>query len=269
MSWRHLPGTWNPDVTSLAFYSLLPPARTTFTSYQQCPITPSSPLQFTLVQFYFKYKRMTIKHSRTCMRVYLRDLFLKIVHLICDILWTQISDKKRDLFSSHFYGVCVRHGVSQSEWVSEWVTVIANRVTPQSRGERPAADTPLHSSKRRPHFKTRKSLERKNHGHGSRRDPKPTMTVLARASSNLLDWTGKYAISSSHPSESRETVKYDHESRRDPKPRMIMLARARNNLLDCVCVCVCVCVCLGDSRGGEGYFTLLSVPKTLYRIMLG
>jgi hypothetical protein len=49
-------------------------------------------------------------------------------------------------------------------------------------------DKPLLSSKRRPHFKTRKrSWNEQKFGHGSRGGPKPRTTVLARTSSNILD----------------------------------------------------------------------------------
>jgi hypothetical protein len=46
---------------------------------------------------------------------------------------------------------------------------------------------PLLSLKRRPGFKARKwSWKEHIYGHGSRRDPKPRMTVLSKASSKLL-----------------------------------------------------------------------------------
>jgi hypothetical protein len=45
--------------------------------------------------------------------------------------------------------------------------------------------------KRRPHFQTHKwSWNKQEFGHGSQLDLKPRVTVLATASSNLLDWTG-------------------------------------------------------------------------------
>jgi hypothetical protein len=47
----------------------------------------------------------------------------------------------------------------------------------------------LLSLKRISHFKTSKSQERINIFHGSQRGRKPRMTVLARATKNLLDWT--------------------------------------------------------------------------------
>jgi hypothetical protein len=48
-------------------------------------------------------------------------------------------------------------------------------------------DQPLLSSKRRPHFQTHRwSWNEQQFGHESRRDPKPRITGLARAGSNLL-----------------------------------------------------------------------------------
>jgi aspartokinase len=56
---------------------------------------------------------------------------------------------------------------------------------------KPILDRPLLSLKRRPHFKTRKSRERINIIHGFQGGQKSRTTVLARATRNLLDWTGK------------------------------------------------------------------------------
>jgi hypothetical protein len=53
----------------------------------------------------------------------------------------------------------------------------------------PVVVTPLPSSKRRLYFKTRKSLEKTKIWSWVWRGPKPKTTLLARASSNLLDWT--------------------------------------------------------------------------------
>jgi hypothetical protein len=50
-------------------------------------------------------------------------------------------------------------------------------------------DKPLLSSKRRPHLQTQKwSWKEQKLSYDSRRGPKPTTTVLARANSNLLLW---------------------------------------------------------------------------------
>jgi hypothetical protein len=72
-------------------------------------------------------------------------------------------------------------------WVSERQLGASNHSSLDK--EWPVLVRTLLSSKRKPHFKTRKSWERKKNGHGSQAGPKPRMTVLARASRNLLDWT--------------------------------------------------------------------------------
>jgi hypothetical protein len=53
------------------------------------------------------------------------------------------------------------------------------------QGERPVVVRTLFSSKRRAHFIHVKVGKEQKYGPGSRRGPKPEMTVLARASSNL------------------------------------------------------------------------------------
>jgi hypothetical protein len=73
-------------------------------------------------------------------------------------------------------------------------------------------DQPLLSLDRRPHFETHKrSWNEHKLDHGFRRVSKPRMTVLARTSSNLLDWT--VDRQELHNSQSRQTVKYGYESR--------------------------------------------------------
>jgi hypothetical protein len=82
-------------------------------------------------------------------------------------------------------GVLSPEKVRVSEWVSEWVSQQCHFPL---EAEWPVVVRPLLSSKRRPHFKTHRSLE----GTKFWRDPIPRITVLTRASSNLLDWTVLY-----------------------------------------------------------------------------
>jgi hypothetical protein len=78
--------------------------------------------------------------------------------------------------------VCVRP-VGEGRSVSE-----CPLETLPSRGGVTSSSQTLLSSKRRPHFKTLTCLgENKGLGHGSRRDSKPRITVLARATSNLTN----------------------------------------------------------------------------------
>jgi hypothetical protein len=71
--------------------------------------------------------------------------------------------------------------MTASEWLSEWEWEPAESLP--SRG---GVTRPLISLKRRPHFKPRKSLERRKIWPWV---PIPRTTVLARASSSLLEWT--------------------------------------------------------------------------------
>lgn len=56
---------------------------------------------------------------------------------------------------------------------------------------------PILSSKKKPHLKRRKILEcKKRNCHESQRDPKPRVSVLARASSTLLHCTAPTILNS-------------------------------------------------------------------------
>jgi hypothetical protein len=80
------------------------------------------------------------------------------------------------------------HGV-----ISQKIVLFMNRYRSHKYGATNVAptqkDKPLLSSKRRPHFQTHKGPWNEHKlGHVSRWGPKRKTTVLARASSNLLDW---------------------------------------------------------------------------------
>jgi hypothetical protein len=77
-----------------------------------------------------------------------------------------------------------------NQWkeVSDWLSESDQSHSPIEE-EWPVIVTPLHSSKRRPHFRTQKP-----YNHGSQRCPKLQLTVLTRTNRNLLDWARLYYI---------------------------------------------------------------------------
>jgi hypothetical protein len=120
--------------------------------------------------------------------------------------------------------------------VNDWASDNQQSHSPVE-GEWQVVVRPLLSSNRRPHFGTHKVWKEQKYGHGSQWGPKPRLTVLARASSSLLDgpWVPQdskskmtvlarpaviYATNSTdiglsvvtqlHDSHSRKTAKYWH-----------------------------------------------------------